>query len=311
METEDLIRFGSFHIKDYEMALKPTINLVKVEKTKTNTMLNIEKDDLLIQFGSFYVPDYGMSFKPTDDIDLPKLGRIELGNLINFNKLLAFHPYININIFDNYEKDMVIKIRRLLNKYYLDEDEFIKEVNGMLEDEKSLLSQFLSYNENFLTIHYNKKYEININSAKSSDHRIINSMNCSKEEKKSMINKNNEIAIKSVQFEIRRKTYRNAGYLLQPVYRNYYNFKSKEKELLKKFLDDKRKIYFKNEDDIFSWCHNNKDHAALLEWNAAFVLQNIIEVLVIENPIKYSVRIKELTNDLDTLNKKIGRENGY
>ena len=270
----------------------------------------LEKEDLLLQFGSFYVPDFGMSFKPTDNIDLLNIGRVELGNLINFNKTLAFHPDINIKIFNDYERNMVIDIRKLLNRYYSSEEEYVNILNEMLEDSKSLFSKFLEYNEVYLTNYYNKKYEININNAKYLDKiKSVNIEYYNKEEEKSELDKKNLIMLKTVQFDIRLRTFENKNNLLQPVYRKYYNFRSKEKELLKKFLNDKRKIYFRNELEFFSWSYNNNEFYTLLEWNSAFVLQKTIELLTCDDKNKYNIKIKKLTFDLEILNKKIGRDN--
>ena len=241
-------------------------------------------DDLLINFGSFYTPDFGMSFKEGDIIDLSCITRIEIANLIHINKMLAFHPYIDINIYDENEKMMIINVRKLLNKYYLSEEDYIKEVSEMLIDRDSFLYKFLVYNENMLTKYYNDKYEKNFE-------------------------KTDESAKKIVQFEIRQKTYKTPNYMLHPVYKKYYNFRTKEKELYKIFLKKKREKYFICDIDFFDWYNKCEEYLLLLDWNCAWIVQSLIKIKIFENLGKSNKEIEGLASDLQKLNTKIGRNN--
>ena len=241
-------------------------------------------DDLLINFGSFYTPDFGMSFKESDDIDLRNITRIEMGNIIHVNKMLAFHPYVDINIYDDIEKVMILNVRKILNKYYLSEEDYIKEVTEMLVNKDSELYKFLLYNENMLTKYYNDKYDKNFENS-------------------------NEFDKKVVQFEIRQKTYKNPNFILHPVYKKYYNFRTKEKELFKKFLKNKREKYFISDLDFFSYYNKCEEFLLLLDWNCAWVVQSLIKIKIFENLGKTNKEINNLADDLEKLNNKIGRNN--
>ena len=241
-------------------------------------------DDLLINFGSFFTPDFGILFKKLDIIDLPAVTRIEMANIIHINKMLAFHPYIDINIYDENEKVMVINVRKILNKYYLSEEDYIKKVSDMLIDKDSVLHKFLLYNENMLTKYYNDKYEKNFE-------------------------KTDEAAKNIVQFEIRQKTYKIPAHMLHPVYKKYYNFRTKEKELYKIFLKKNRETYFVTDVDFFDWYNNCEEYLLLLDWNCAWIVQSLIKIKIFENLGKSNKEIDGLASELQKLNKKIGRNN--
>ena len=135
-----------------------------------------------------------------------------------------------------------------------------------------------------LTKYYNMKYETNFE-------------------------KTDEPAKKIVQFEIRQKTYKNPNYMLHPVYKKYYNFRTREKELYKIFLKKKREIYFINDIDFFAWYNKCEEYLLLLDWNCAWIIQSMIKIQIFENLGKTNKAIDGLSGDLQKLNKKIDRNN--
>ena len=198
--------------------------------------------------------------------------------------MIGIHPDIDINIYDDKEKVMVCEIRKLLNKYYLSEEEYIDEVSKMLLNKNSTLYKFLAYNENWLTIHYNLKYD-------------------------EKFKKKDDMDKKLMQFEIRQRTYRTPSEILHPVYRKYYNFRTRERDLLKIFLKKKRELYFITGIDFFAWCNKCNEYLLLLDWNCAWIVQNIIKINIFENSGKTNKEIDGLADDLEKLNNKIGRNN--
>ena len=243
-----------------------------------------EYNNILIQFGDFYVPDFGMSFKENDDIDLKNIDRKELGNCISINKMLGIHPDININIYNDEEKNMIYEIRKLLNKYYLSEQDYIDEVSKMLINKNSMLYKFLVYNENYLIKYFNLKYE-------------------------NSFNKNDDVNKKLMQFKIRHLTYNNSTEFLHPVNIKYYNFRTKEKELFKIFLKKKREIYFTTVVKFFEWFNKCNELLLLSDWNCAWIVQNMIKIKIFENFGKTDKEIDVLAGNLEKLNNKIGRNN--
>jgi hypothetical protein len=243
-----------------------------------------------ISFG-IYKPSFGKSFKCNSD-DISKIGRLLLGNILVINKMLAFNQNIDINIYDNDEKEFVIDVKNKLDIFFVSFNDYKITVSKMLKNRDSSLRKFLIYNENFITKYYDKKYELHFKNLKTIDiEKLQNTM----------------------QYELRNKTYKESILLLNPEYKRYFNFGKREKTLLNSFIRKQREQYFHNENEFLEWIEKNEEFILLKEWNYAWILENMLKIYIVENKKNDNkqlyIVISELSNNLEILNNKLGRDN--